>query len=368
MTRSLLVFSVLVISIFLNSSCKEKEEQKKQVIRPVRTITVDTTVGARTRSYSGVAHAKMESKLSFKVSGTVKKVFAKVGQTVKKGTVLSELDAKDYALQVEQSEASLEQAEAGRRSSIADFERARELFANKTISKQDYDRARASSESAKASVRAASKQVQLLRHQRNYTRLIAPSDGTISAVRVENSENIAQGQVIVVLTSGDEIEVKVAVPEVVISKIHKDDSATVKFTALSGREYKAKVEEVGISSIEARTTYPVNVRLIEKDKSIRAGMAAEVFFKFGQNTDKTRIVVPPSAVGEDLQGKFVFVVKNLSAEQGTVKRKMVKLGTLSSVGLEITDGLTDGEILVTAGIRFLEDGLKVRVPATSAKH
>jgi multidrug efflux system membrane fusion protein len=348
--------------ILLNPGCGKEEVQVEPALRPVRTVKVGSTTAGRQRNFSGTAHAGMESKLSFKVAGNVKRIAVKVGDKVKKGALIGELDAKDYSLQVEQAKASLAQAQAQLRNAQATFKRTRELYANRSASKSEFDAARAAAESADAAVNASSKQVQLLRQQRGYTRLTAPVAGSIADVKVENNENVAAGQVVAILTSGKYIEVRVSVPEVVISKVKKGSRVTVRFDALPGKEFSAVLTEVGVSSVGKGTTFPVTARLIKTDPAIRAGMAAEVTFEFEKKTESKRIVIPSVSVGEDRRGRYVFVVEKTAEGVGAVKRRVVEVGELTGEGLEITRGLKDGDVVVTAGLRFLEDGLKVRLP------
>ncbi len=139
------------------------------------------------------------------------------------------------------------------------------------------------------------------------------------------------------------------------------------FDALPEKAFKAKVEEVGVSAVESGTTYPVTVKLDEKDESIRAGMAAEVVFEFGDQQASSRMVLPIVAVGEDRKGRYIYVVKKAGPGVGVVKRLAVEVGELRGDGLEIKKGLKEGEVVVTAGLRFLEDGRKVRLPKTATQ-
>lgn len=349
------------------SGCKEEEAPPKKVLRPVRTVTVGGTDVGRQRTFSGTAQAGQEWRLSFKVPGTVKRMAVKVGDRVKKGALIAELDSKDYDLQVEQARASLAQAEAMLRNAQATFKRTRELYANRNASKSEFDAARAGAETAEAGVRAATKQVQLLRQQRGYTRMNSPAAGSIASVEVETNENVPAGKMVVILNAGDELEVRVAVPEVVISRIKKGLQVRIRFDALPDKEFAGVVDEVGVSSTGAGTTYLVTIKLKETDKAIRAGMAAEVVFEFAKKDATPRILIPAVAVGEDRKGRFVYLVTPGKLGTGIVKRREVSVGELTSEGLEITRGLADGDIVVTAGLSFLEEGREVKMPVPESE-
>jgi RND family efflux transporter MFP subunit len=141
----------------------------------------------------------------------------------------------------------------------------------------------------------------------------------------------------------------------------------VKFDALPGKTLAGTVDEVGVTTVEGGATFLVTVKLNRPEKEIRAGMAAEVLFEFGQKDAPPRIIVPAVAVGEDRKGRFVFIAEATGPGKGVVKRRPVEVGELTSDGLEITSGLADGDIVVTAGLSFLEDGRKVRLPGSSGK-
>ena len=95
----------------------------------------------------------------------------------------------------------------------------------------------------------------------SYTRLRAPAGGRISSVDVEANENVRVGQTVAVLTSAAEMEVEVAVPEVLISRIREGDSVTAAFDALPDRSFAAAVTEVGVTTGGLATTFLVTVRL-----------------------------------------------------------------------------------------------------------
>ena len=352
---------ILITTLFfLGFACNTPHEQP-EIIRPVRYAKVYSTGGTRTRTFSGVAKAGIESDLSFKVPGTVQQVAVKVGDSVRKSTVIAALDREDYEIQVQQARASLRQGTAQRQKAAADYERIRALYENNNASKSDLDAARAAFESTRASVEAAEKQLELAELQLSYTRLLAPSDGSIASVDIDANENVQPGQRVVMLTAGSDIEVEVAIPEILISQIEKGSSVAVTFDAVPGTTYPAVVREVGVASTAFATTFPVTVRLAQRASNIRSGMAAEVSFRFESADRRERILVPSVAVAEDRQGRFLYVVQPVSGDTAIVHRVGVQIGELTDAGLEVFTGLTDGDLVVTAGVSRIQDGQKVRL-------
>ena len=348
-----------LVLIVLASACAEPPPEPPPVIRPVRYIEVRADDGGRTRTFAGTAQAGTESKLSFRVAGALRKLHVKLGDRVVGGAPIAELDPRDQTLQVRDAQAALAQARAGQRNADTAYSRVQALYANRSASAQDLDGARAQRDSARASVRSIRQKLELARRQERYTRLSAPTDGAIAKVTAEVNENVSPGQPVVVLSSGQRPEVQVAMPEVLIAQVSEDMPVQVRFDALPGQTLSGKVTEIGVAGGGA--TFPVTLALDDADAAVRPGMAAEVDFPFEVKATATRFVVPPFSVGEDRQGRHVFIVTAGADGFGTVERRPVKVGELTDRGFEVTDGLKAGELLVTAGVSKLEHGRRVRV-------
>ena len=343
------------------SSCEQEVVESPVVIRPVRYQEVTPLTGGKEYSFTGAAKAGVESKISFKVGGTVRELPLKVGDRVKKGDLIARIDPRDYQLQVEDAQASLAQAEAQAVRAAADFERIRGLFERDNSSQADYDAARAARDSARASVRSIQKKLETAQLRLSYTTLESPIDGAVAQVPVEVNENVQVGQPIAVINAGARPEVEVGIPEILIREFQQGASAAARFDAIPNRSFNGRVTEVGVSSTPGMTTYPVTVELYQSDRRILPGMAAEVTFYFGSDGGGPRYVIPPHAVVEDAGGRFVFVVSEASEGLGVVHRRPVVVGDLVRDGLEVVDGLQGGEKVVVTGASQIQEGQQVRV-------
>ena len=353
--------SWLALVAFLGMSCGKEEAPPEPVIRPVRTLEVFATGGIRKRAFSGTSQAALESRLSFKVGGTISRVAVKVGDRVRAGQAIAELDPRDFELLVQDAEAGLKSTEAQARNAAANYSRVRALYENRNASRNELDAARAGSESAQAQVKSVQKKLELARLQRSYARLTSPVNGSIASVTAEENENVSPGQPIALLTSGSQLEVEVAIPEILIAQVREGDTVSIAFDALQGKQFSGTVTEVGVAAMGMATTFPVTVRQEQADPACRPGMAAEVTFRFGAKDGRERIWVPPVAVGEDRDGRFVFVVEHTDAGFGRTHRRAVSVGDLAEEGIEILDGLRDGEQVVIAGVSRIRNGQRVRL-------
>ena len=355
---------VLALSfITLASGCADEQEEVKleAPLRQVRSIEISAAAEDYTRSFSGTLHASQETSLSFKVSGTINDIAVKVGDRVKKGDVIARLDPSTYELQAQRSSALLTEAEATLRNAKAEYARAQQLYEDGNVSRSQLDDARASSESAGAAVQSVRKALEIDRLELSYTKLTAEDDCSIASVDADEGENIAQGTQIFFAACGDDLEVQLDIPESVIASISENAEVEVAFSAIKDQVYKGVVSEVGVSSVDSGTTFPVTVVITDENTSrLKAGLSADVAFSITNGGAKSAaIVVPPFTLGEDQTGRYAFVLQ--STEDGTalVRRQPVVVGNVLAEGIEVLEGLEPGTRVVTAGVSVLRDGMKV---------
>jgi len=208
----------------------------------------------------------------------------------------------------------------------------------------------------------AKSQLEAAKNQLNYTKLMAPYNGSISSILAEENEMIGAGRPVLVFSSDSNIEIRTAVPENIIRHIKTGQKVTVRFSTMTNRFFEGEVSEIGLSSSSA-STYPIIIRLFEQSDKLLPGMACTIEMQLKeQMNDREYIIVPSDAVAHDEGGDFVYVVKE-SGEKGIylAERRNVTLGQLTSAGYEITKGLSREDIIITAGLSFMYDGRKVKL-------
>ncbi|MBW2548402.1 MAG: efflux RND transporter periplasmic adaptor subunit [Deltaproteobacteria bacterium] len=320
---------IAMAAVLAMVGCEDVQEEP-EVIRPVRYEVVEGSDSATRRTFSGVSKSGQESRLSFQVSGQVVSVPINVGDTVKKGDTIARMDPADYALQLQNAQASAAQSRAQERNAKATYERTRALYENQNASRQDLDADRTAYESGRAGLEASHQQVRLRQRQLGYTHLKAPETGTLATVDIEVNEYVQAGELVATLLAGEQIEVSVSVPASVIRSIKKGAEAKARFNSLEGKVFAGTVTEVGVASVGGATTFPVTVRLTEGQDQVRAGMSADVTFVFASEKDGPRYSLPISAVGEDREGRFVFILEKTGDALGTVHRTPVEVGEILS--------------------------------------
>lgn len=369
----------LIAALFLVCSmlaCSEEPVETTKKIRPVKYAKVESTTGTESHTFSGVAKAQNETNLSFKVAGTLSSVNVQLGDRVKKGQLIATIDPSDYNIQtnqaISQKEGSVANAKAAETQLInakATYDRVSKLYENNSVSLSEYQQAKAGLDAAQAQydaantqVNASEQQVKAAGNQVSYTRLVAPMDGVITAVQVEANEIVNAGFAIATISSLERPEVEVGVPEVFINKINKGQKVSITLSSAPGQEYKGVVDQVAYASGNA-PTYPVIVEIDKSNEAIRPGMAANVTFQLAKNGGKNNpiMMVPIEAVGKDETGNYVYVLNEGENGIYTAEKRVITIGELLPEGFALKSGLEGGELVATAGLKALMNGMEVKL-------
>jgi len=362
-----------------------EEQEATQVLRPVKYVTVGSTNIIGEHSYTGLAKAQRMAHLSFKVSGTVDDIYVKVGDLVRRDQVLTKLDDTDYQVnydlslasihssnaQIENARAQLESAKANLINAESNYQRFEKLYETNSISLSDFEQAKSAYLSADASYKASLTQIEAAKtssessenqslnalNQVAYTKMTAPFNGVITAINLEPNEVVNQGSQIIEINSIVNPDIEVGVPEGAIASIQSNQEVTVVFNSLVGATFHGRVHEIGYSS--AGSTYPVTIRLTDDDERIRPGMPATATFQYDdkRHSEKAKIV-PPSAVGKDVQGNYVYVL-NKENDSYVCSKRPISVGLLNDYGFEVLEGVKEGELVASAGLNVLQDGMSV---------
>lgn len=355
-----ITFMAFLLASFM--ACSDQKADDKPQVRPVRYTEVVLGGSAQSRVFSGTTATKKTINLSFRQPGKIIKLDVKVGERVGKGQVIAQLDNIQSRLALEQGQAQLNAAESNLNTTKLTLERVRKLYEKGSASLSDFEQAKNGFQTAQKGFEAAEKGVAILKEQLGYGNIYAPTDGTISSLIAEVDENVAAGQPVAILNSGDAMEINLGIPESIINEVKVGMEVNVIISSLKNEKPKGKVTEVSSSNGQASATYPVVIELTDNSSSVKSGMAAEVYFSFDQSDESNASVpmVPTSAVGEDSDGQFVFLIQ---PEDGTfrAKKQRVTIGSLSSNGFEILSGLVKGQLVATAGLQTLLDSQEVKL-------
>ncbi len=347
----------------LLAGCTDEPPPAKELVRPVRAMQVADTSAFKARKFPGRARAARQVELSFRVAGPLIALPVKVGDTVKKGDVVARIDPRDYNVQVQNVRAQLESAQAGAKKAVADLERLEGVRARNPgfVAQVDYDTAVQNRDAAAANVSALRASLAAAQDQLQYTALEAPFAGVVVDTYVENFEDVRAKQPVVRIVDDSRIEFVVSVPENLISLVPQVRGVKVEFDALPGMAVDAEIKEIGSEASAATRTYPVTLVMDQPESSrILPGMAGNAFGEPPADAAPVGVEVPVSAVFTNEAGdvSFVWIIDE---QRKTVSRRKVTAGELTERGIRVTDGLSPGEWIATAGVHYLREGQQVRL-------
>ena len=211
------------------------------------------------------------------------------------------------------------------------------------------------------------KEAQIISNQANLDRAIAdledttlymPFNGVISKKHISNFEQIQKGQEIFEVSAMDRIEVMISIPDSMISYVKKGQSVLVNILPLKRKRVSGKITKVGLSADKTTLTYPVWVEIPNPKRELLPGMPVEVALKLKSQRSK-HPMLPINVILEDkVSGqKYVWTV---APSNQTATRKTVRIGALVGDLIEIIDGIESGDVIITAGLDELNEGMEVR--------
>jgi len=360
MSNKIYALCLLTLSLLVTGCSDEPQEEIS--VRHVRLMTVGLTYQDSRRSFNGRAQTDRVINLSFRNTGFITLFDIKLGQQVKKGQLLAELDNVSARLAYEQAVSSLNSAKSVVDTEQSNLKRIRSLYEQGGRSLSEYESAKNAFRTANSTYHSSQRSVDIQQEQIRYGKIFSPEDGVIAAVNKEIDENISAGETVAVLNAGTDMEIQVGLPESMINQVRELTQVSVSFAAIPDELFDGQVSEVSPSIDTQTATYPIRIKLLGSIQQIKSGMAANVNFNFAnesQNNEELR--VPASAVGEDATGRFVFTVEKSTEKTAIVRKQPVEIGELIDSSFVIKSGLTIGDKIITAGVHSVLDGQLVSV-------
>ena len=320
--------------------------------RPVQVERVKFERDGANREFVGVVRARYETDLGFRVAGKIVSRLINNGDVVHAGDVIARLDPQDFVLQVESAEAELAAATSNLAQARAEAERYATLKTRGFAAVADFDRKNAARDEAEGRLERARRTLDLARNQLSYAELKADADGVITATPAEAGQAVAIGQSVARLARHGEKEAVVALPESWLGEARKSQ-ASVRLWSDPDRRFTARLRELSPQADAATRTYAGRFTIADADETVALGMTATV--TLARTTDAKIAKLPLAAVLNRGSGPAVYVVD----ASGVLEVRDVKVAAFTEDAALVTDGVRDGEVVVTLGVQKLQAGLKV---------
>ena len=342
-------------------ACQEAARVDKNAVRSIKWTTLTSGVAAQERRIAGIVEPVEVTQLSFEIPGRVRDLRVRLGDRVKAGDVLAELDQEPFRLHIHHAEAEVAAAHAVYKEEVQNLERQRILFDKGWIAQARLDTAVASHDAAESRFGARRAQLRLRQRDLRQSLMRAPFDGVISKKTIEAFEEVAAGQPVFELSGERELKVTLRVPPTLINRVRQGEAVAVAFPSGNVPAATGVVTEIGSRAAEANA-FPVTVTLRQAPDGLRAGMSAEVTFRFADTAARgDGLMVPMAAITSgNGQANHVFRFDKASS---TVRRVPVEIENLHDNDVQVAGDLKAGDIIATAGVDFLSDGQQVRLMA-----
>jgi RND family efflux transporter MFP subunit len=352
---SSLLFGAGAAGVFFFSGCSDQPTPEAQP-PAVRTTLLGEQIASPFRRFPGEVSAVQTSEMSFDVAGRLIERPASQGAVFQQGDLLARLDPENF-------QASVDSARSRFNNAREELTRQTQLRERGVISVAELDRFRTEFEVTEAALRQAERALA-------DTRLLAPFDGRVARTLINNFQSIRANEPILIFQNVSELDVDIDVPESVFTlwgqgmtaeKMRPLIEARVEFPALTGRDFPVLLKSFRTAADPTSRTFRVTFLLDPPaDAGVLPGMTGTVLVRrMDQNaTDANLFAVPVPAVDLRENGPVVWRVQ---PETSIVEAVPVELDIPQGDTHRIRSaGLEPGDEIVTAGVRFLNEGMAVR--------
>ena len=329
--------------MFIFATCTQKASEEKTV----KTVKIDTVriYGEKSSStFPGKVKAASDVNLAFRISGPVSKVYAEAGAFVKKGQLLAEIDARDYAIQLSATEAEYKRIKA-------EVERIVTLYEKGSATPNDYDKAVYGLQQITAKYEAH-------KNALTDTKLCAPFDGYIQKRFFEAGETIGAGMPVISMISANLAEVEINIPSSDYFLRDRFDTFSCRMDIYPDNNFP--LELIGIAQkANLNQLYTVHLKMKEsKPLMPTPGMTVMVTVQYKME-ESALVQIPLSAVFEHNGASCVWVYNEDS--QTVENRPITPVEIFKDGNVVVSEGLKAGEIVTTAGVHVLHQGEKVKL-------
>lgn len=326
---------IAMATLVMFCACGKKEQKAIETIEKpvVKVARVTTESVAQLEEYPTTVEAEIKNNIIPNSPLRIEKIFVEIGDNVKKGDKLVQLDAKD-----------LDKLELQYEYQKTDFERIEELYRVGGIAKADYENAKTQLDITKKTLDSRTEN----------TLLVSPIDGIISARNYDNGD-MYNGQPILVVEQISPVKMKVNISESYYAKTNKNLDVKLTFDAYGSEVFDGKIDIIYPTISSSTHTFPVEIIVENSDQKIRPGMYGKAIINFGS---ADHVVVPDMAVKKQAGSGDYYVY---TYNNGIVKNHKVELGRRMGNRYELLSGIKPGETVVVAGVEKLVDGIEVEV-------
>ena len=290
----------------------------------------------------GTVQAYQEVQISPEISGKIKKIHCNVGDRVKRGDLLVEIDDELRRIILRQKNALLNKAEATSKKARKDAQKGVTLFREGVISDSESDDSELSKQVADAELDLARADVMKAEKELRDTKIVAPFDGKVALEEIEIGKIVTPGENLLTLVDVTKVKILVTISELDITKLSVGSVVEVVIDSLPDQHYSGKVETVGLKADDNTRTFPVEIVVLNEEETLLPGMVARVIIT---SKDPKEVIIIPQKAVRTVKGAVVAYVMN----QEKVEQKRLYLGKVIGEQVIVEKGLVEGDTLIVSG-------------------
>lgn len=347
--------SFVLLACLLLQACS-KPVPAEEPVRAVKVLTVGLDAMHSGAEYAGEVRSRVESRLGFRVSGKLLRRHVEIGQHVKVGELLAQLDPQDFKLAADGARAQLAAAATNRDLALADYKRYKDLREQNFISAAELERRDTTLKAAQAQVDQAQAQLAGLGNQTGYANLVADIAGVVTSVDAEPGQVLSAGTPVLRIAQDGPRDAVFSVPEDKLAKLKMGSQVQVRAWAAE-KSAMAIVREVAASADAVTRTYTVKVGLTGPELW-PLGSTVTVAPKALDRSGPSVIKLPTSALQHDGEKAAVWVLEKATM---TVRLQPIAITTADGNEVVVSQGLEPGMQVVSVGAHVLNPGQKVTI-------
>lgn len=322
----------------------------------VKTALPQTAAAGQTLALPGTLQGFVQSPISARASGYLKRWTKDIGSQVQKGELLAEIETPEIDQQLSQAIAARQQAASSldlAKSTVARWENLRK---KDVVSQQDLDERRSGLAQATANVAAADANVQRLRQTEGFKRIVAPYAGVITRRNVDVGDLIDAGgtRPLFLLAQTDPLRVYINVPQAYAQLVKAGQPVVVTQAELRGQSFKGEVARTSGAIDTATRMMQVEVSLPNREGLLLPGAYVQVSLPLAASR---ALSVPANALLFRAEGTRVATVD----AEGRVRLRTIQVGRNYGETVEVLDGITAGDRLIVNPSDSLAEGDVVTV-------
>jgi membrane fusion protein (multidrug efflux system) len=334
--RYWLLIMLLCTACGNNAPAKQENTPAERKLQTTPVLLEDIT---RDIKGLGLVTARQEVELSAEIAGRVVTVHRDIGDEVKTGNVIVELESEDYQIMVEKRRAQLKKAQAQLKKSNRDKTKADTLFSDGVLSDTDHDAASLGAEVSSADVQLAQAELKAAEKDYRDTQITAPYNGTIALRSIETGHYITPGQCLLTLVDLSGVTIVINVSERDIPKISHTSPVRVTIDSLPGETFTGTVKTIALKAEATSRSFPVEVWVKNPGRRILPGMIARVDIRSAR--PEPLLTIPQKAVSSMHGETTVRIMLN-----GAPLMRVVDLGAILDDRVIVRAGLAAGDLLV----------------------